>query len=74
MAMDFYLKDLYPGSGYAQTTEKTVPDSSDKQEIVENVEAAKIADQSVGNAVSGKSLVGVALVVICLAVFLGVAK
>ena len=74
MAMDFYLKDLYPGSGYSQTTETTVPDSSDKQEIVENAEAAKIADKNAGNTVGGKAIIGCVLIVVCLAVFLGVKK
>ena len=73
MAMDFYFKDLYPGSGYAQTTETTLPDSTDKAEIVDDKKAAAVAD-GVANNTNGKKLIIAAFVVICFAVFLGVAK
>lgn len=74
MAMDFHMKDLYPNSGYVQTTEQTIPDAQEKAEIVDDTKAAAVANQATGKSVSGVKLAAAAVVVICLAVFLGASR
>lgn len=38
--MDFYLNDLYPNMGFANTRVQTIPEAEDKQALAENEEAS----------------------------------